>query len=130
MVSMDETRTLTLKFNGREVAAAPLTAGQIKVIQMSTGGGSTDQLIKNETRLFRIIENSLGDAQWSDVLDELALGTLDLPAFHDFLAELIRQSVELLTRKPDPAPVSDPNEPLAPETIEALERKLAELRGE
>lgn len=134
MGTMDETRTLELQFNGRKVAATSLTAGQIKVIQMSSSGGSNDQLIKSEHRLFRIIEKSLGESEWSNVMDDMASGDVSLEAFHDYLRDLIVASVKSLTEVATPNipaadPKADPNSPLGETEVEALERRLALLRG-
>lgn len=124
---MADTRTLTLKFNGREVTATPLTTGQMGVFQMSTGRESEAQQRRGAHRMMRVIESSLGEDQWEDVKDDMADGSVTFEDFHALMVQLIEASAKALTSPKVldvPAPVTD--------EIKAAEdhlRTLMERRG-
>lgn len=136
---MADTRTLTLKFNGREVTAAPLVSGQIGVFQLTTGRETEDQQKRAAHRMMRVLESSLGEDQWEDIKDDMADGSVTMSDFYALTTELIELSAKALNAPKVPDVVqarmdlsvvdSDPEIQAAQATLHALMERRGKLDG-
>lgn len=126
---MADIRVLTLKFNGREVTAAPLTSGQISVFQMTTGKETDEQNQRSAHRMMRILEGAVGADQWEDIKDDMADGSVSLEDFRDLTADLIRASVAYQDRPAVSAAVQKQMDSSVVRPVTTDDQELAEAQA-
>ena len=81
---MDETRTLKVPFNGREIAAKPLTGGQFMVLSTLNKGN----VLSNIGDLLDVLRAAVGQEEFERIKDDLKSGAVDSPQLNDLIIAL------------------------------------------
>lgn len=133
-MGMDETRALTLEFNGRQVRATPLKPSQFTALQMMQHSLGTDERAKKANlRMYRILEKAVGPDEWELLMDDLADG-VDNSAFATLVTDLVTASAKHLAAEAEAVKVAvdvanSDMAPLSEEEIAAFTKRMALRQG-
>lgn len=86
--------TFKTQFAGRTIEYRPLLPGQLLAVQMLKKPGVEGVPVRALHRLFRVLESSVGADEWATIEDDMAAGTVDLPAIMQLAVKIVERSAK------------------------------------